>query len=146
MEVHIESSKTDQYWKSDWVLIACFGIYCQVGEITASSPERLFCGIIRTKAGEKLQKSGAISYTKLWKLVKQKLKQLGYTLNYELHSFRSGRATAAHVPFSITGNGSQRMQRMTTLRICCWFLGSLISNCYIYTCRSMGPFFAFLVC
>ena len=112
MEVRIRSSKTDQYRKGDKVMIArsdaptcpvrMLERYCQLADIELTSTKRLFRGMIRTKKGEKLRPAGAISYTRLRELVKQKLNQLGYDeKQFGVHSFRAGGASAAanaHVP------------------------------------------------
>lgn len=112
MKVHIRSSKTDQLRKGDKVMIARLAStscpvrmlekYCQLGGIDLASSSQLFRGISKSKSGEKLRRSGAISYTRLRELIKQKLQQLGYNeKEYGMHSLRAGGATAAanaHVP------------------------------------------------
>ena len=50
----------------------------------------------KSKNGEKLRKSGTISYTRVRELVLEKFAALGYdTASFGLHSFRAGGATLA---------------------------------------------------
>ena len=56
----------------------------------------MFRGVTQTKAGERLRKTGGLSYTRLRELLLSKISQLGYdpTL-FSMHSLRAGGATAA---------------------------------------------------
>ena len=57
---------------------------------------RLFRGIVHTREGEKLRKSGGLSYTRLRELLLAKIRQLGWDLDlFGMHSLRAGGATAA---------------------------------------------------
>ena len=100
LELHIRSSKTDQFRKGDSVLIArSEECTCPVGmleqyitraEIDLSSELHLFRGISHTKKGEKLRVT-SISYTRLREIVKTKLEEIGVDGGkYGLHSFRAG--------------------------------------------------------
>ena len=106
MSIHITSSKTDQYRKGDTVLVARTGSaacpvamlerYVAMAGIDLSSEARLFRGITRTKQGERLRASGALSYTRMRELFLKKLSELGYDpKQFGLHSLRAGGATAA---------------------------------------------------
>ena len=75
MRVSIKSSKTDQYRDGDEVVIARTGTptcpvnmmtrYFDMAGLTVQSSEKVFRGIVHTREGEKLRKSGGISYTRL---------------------------------------------------------------------------------
>ncbi len=106
MEVHIKSSKTDQYRQGAIVPIARSGLttcpvdmlrrYFTVGGLSTSSNDRLFRGISATKNGESLRQGGALSYTRMREIVLDKIRGLGYDAKrFGLHSFRAGGATAA---------------------------------------------------
>ena len=107
LELHIESSKTDQYREGASVVIAnvesskiCPVLrlrqYIELSEIKLESTERLFRAITKTKSGEVLQRSGGISYTRIRELVLERFQQLGYDpTQFGMHSFRSGGATLA---------------------------------------------------
>ena len=56
----------------------------------------MFQGIVHTKNGEQLRKSGHISYTKVRELMLQRLAMLGYDpIKFSIHGFRASGATAA---------------------------------------------------
>ena len=58
--------------------------------------EYIFRAIVNTKAGERLRRSGHLSYTRVRELMKQKLSSMGYDAKkFGMHSFRAGGATAA---------------------------------------------------
>ena len=106
MSIHISSSKTDQYRQGADVVVArghseiCpvarLEEYYSIANLDPQSTEKLFHAITRSKNGEKLRKSGSISYTRLRELVLQKVQELGYDPKmYGLHSFRSGGASLA---------------------------------------------------
>ena len=106
MEVHIVSSKTDQYRQGDSVMVARTGSltcpvamlerYYAMAAITKESRLRLFRGITATKSGERLRSQGGLSYTRLRELFLQKLRCLGFDAKqFGLHSLRAGGATAA---------------------------------------------------
>ena len=102
----IRSSKTDQFREGAEVVVARTGTstcpvakveqYVLLACIDLSLTERLFRAIQKLKNGEKLRKSGTISYTRVRELITSKFRQLGYDpSNFGVHSFRSGGATAA---------------------------------------------------
>ena len=78
MEVHITSSKTDQYRQGDSVVVARTGSatcpvallerYYGLAAITRESRLKLFRGIMATKSGERLRSQGGLSYTQLREL------------------------------------------------------------------------------
>ena len=73
MNVRILSSKTDQYWQGDTVLIAATSSptcpvsmmerYFSQAKLSHSSSLLLFHGITHTKHGKKLRSAGGLSYT-----------------------------------------------------------------------------------
>ena len=70
--------------------------YMEMAAIDTSSSDRLFRAITKSKNGEKLRKSGTISYTRVRELVLEKFAALGYdTASFGLHSFRAGGASLA---------------------------------------------------
>ena len=104
MEVHITSSKTDQYRQGDSVVVARTGSatcpvallerYYGMTAITRESRLKLFRSITATKSGERSQ--GGLSYTRLRELFLRKLTSLGFDAKqFGLHSLRAGGATAA---------------------------------------------------
>ena len=106
MEVHILSSKTDQFRQGAVVPIARSGLstcpvamierYVSLAGISLSSEKRLFRGIVKTKCGETLRPSGSLSYSRMRELVLRKIKDMGFDpREFGLHSFRAGGATAA---------------------------------------------------
>ena len=130
MIVTIRFSKTDQYRQGNQVLIAISGSptcpvamleqYAHLAAIDTKSDLRLFRGLVHTKKGMSLRKSGGISYTRISELVKDKLSSLGYDMYSKqlgLHSFRAGGAMAAANAqvkdrlFTVRGmtNGNQKL-------------------------------------
>lgn len=106
MSVHISSSKTDQYRQGDSVLVArtrtstcpvaMMERYVHMAEISTASSAKLFRGIVRSGNGEKLRRTGSLSYTRMREVFLAKLKSLGFDpKQFGLHSLRSGGATAA---------------------------------------------------
>ena len=106
MSIKLPRSKTDQYREGSSVVVARSGThtcpvavleqYCTRAELDLSSANFLFRGIVRTKSGEKLRKSGHISHTRVRELMLQRLAKLGYdATQFSMHSFRAGGATAA---------------------------------------------------
>ena len=102
----IESSKTDQYREGVSLVIARTGQvtcpvammerYCRMGEVDHTSQAKLFHGIVHAKSGECLRKDGGLSYTRLRKLLLEKVAQLGFDpALFGMHSLRAGGATAA---------------------------------------------------
>ena len=56
----------------------------------------VFRGIVATKSGERLRKSGKLSYTRVRELMLAKITSLGYDASrFGMHSFRAGGAMAA---------------------------------------------------
>ena len=70
--------------------------YFRRGESESTHKGFVFRGVTPTKAGERLRKTGRLSYTRLRELLLSKISQLGYdpTL-FSMHSLRAGGATAA---------------------------------------------------
>ena len=70
--------------------------YFRRGELESTHKGFVFRGVTPTKAGERLRKTGRLSYTRLRELLLSKISQLGYdpTL-FSMHSLRAGGATAA---------------------------------------------------
>ena len=88
MEVHIQSSKTDQFRQGSVIPIARSELptcpvamlekYIALGNIDLHSKERLFQAITKAKKGEVLRMCGSLSYTRMRELVLGKIKVLGY--------------------------------------------------------------------
>ena len=108
MVITIWASKTDQYREGRVVPIASTGNYnptCLVsmvrryiamGRIDITSDASLFRPICSTKRAVSLRSSGLLSYSRIRQLVLSKFSQLGYdAVEFGLHSFRAGGATAA---------------------------------------------------
>ena len=106
MIVAIYSSKTDQLYQGDEVVIVCTSIHtCQVAMlerymglagIDSTGDLFLFSAITRTKEGEKLRPSRQLGYSTLHELFKKNLVKLEYQAEqYGLHSLRAGGAIAA---------------------------------------------------
>ena len=70
--------------------------YFHRGELESTHKGFVFRGVTPTKTGERLRKTGGLSYTRLRELLLSKISQLGYdpTL-FSMHSLRAGGATAA---------------------------------------------------
>ena len=67
-----------------------------LGGIKLTDSRLLYRGIVKTKSGEKLRSSGGFSYTRMRKLLREKLVQLGYSPDsFGIHSLRAGGATVA---------------------------------------------------
>ena len=67
-----------------------------MGELENTLKECVFRGISVTKNGERLRKTGGLSYSRLRELLLSKISQLGYDPKpFGLHSVRAGGATAA---------------------------------------------------
>ena len=105
MAIKIIHSKTDQLRHGDEVVIArTRGDTCPVAmletyicraKISLSSENMLIRGIVSGKE-EKLRDAGGLSYTRMSELLKEKLHQLGFSVDdYSLHSLRAGGATTA---------------------------------------------------
>ena len=108
-ELFIKSSKTDQYRDGAWVVIACTGKptcpvsmlehYTSMGGILGSHEIFLFRGIVNTKSGFQLRKSGSISYTRVRELLLENLVKLGLDpKQYGLHSLKASAVANAGVP------------------------------------------------
>ena len=70
--------------------------YYAVAQIAKGDECYLFRGIVQTKKGEQLRKSGSISYTRAREVILKKFETLGIdTKQLGLHSFRTRGATAA---------------------------------------------------
>ena len=57
---------------------------------------RVFRGITKTRTGEKLRKSGGLSYSRAQEILLEKIKAMGWDPSqFGMHSLRAGGATAA---------------------------------------------------
>ena len=64
--------------------------------IKMDSSDYLFRNITKTKQGEKIRKSGKMSYTRVREIVKEKFQEIGLDVQkYGLHSLRARGATVA---------------------------------------------------
>ena len=106
MVIQITFSKTDQYREGASLVIACTGTptcpvsmmqrYFSMGQLVHDSQDYLFRGIMHTKSGECLRKGGGLSYSRLRKLLLEKISSLGMDPKlFGMHSLRAGGATAA---------------------------------------------------
>ena len=106
MVINVQSSKTDQYWEGASLVIARTGSvtcpvsmmerYFRVGELEHTSHGMLFRGIVQTKEGERLRKTGGISYSRLREVLLDKIAKLGFDpALFGMHSLQAGGATAA---------------------------------------------------
>ena len=102
----LPSSKTDQFRDGASVLVArtnsatcpvaMMERYYALASLKHTSSDYIFRGIVSTKAGERLRKSGHLSYTRVRELMLGKIASLGYNAScFGMHSFRAGGATAA---------------------------------------------------
>ena len=70
--------------------------YVALAKIDLASELKLFRGIINSKYGERLRKSGGLSYTRLRELFLVMIEAIGLNpKDFGLHSLRAGGATAA---------------------------------------------------
>ena len=86
MVINVVSSKTDQYREGASLVIARTGTptcpvdmmqkYFSMAGLSHTS-DKLFRGIVSTKAGERLRKEGGLSYSRLRELLLAKIEQLG---------------------------------------------------------------------
>ena len=106
MAISLPKSKTDQYRDGVTVMVARSGTstcpvamlerYFDKAALTQSSTSLVFRGIVKTKTGERLRRSGGISYSRVRELMLQKLSSLGFDPKaFGVHSFRAGGATVA---------------------------------------------------
>ena len=106
MVITLPRSKTDQYRDGSTVMVARSGTptcpvamleqYFSKAALIQSSTALVFRGIVNTKTGERLRKSGGISYSRVRELMLQRLSRLGFDPTaFGMHSFRAGGATAA---------------------------------------------------
>ena len=102
----IKSSKTDQFREGASLVVARTGAstcpvemmerYFRMGRLSVGSHDRVFRAVVRTKEGERLRKSGGLSYSRLRELLLEKISQLGMDPQlFGMHSLRAGGATAA---------------------------------------------------
>ena len=102
----IKSSKTDQFREGASLVVARTGAstcpvemmerYFRMGHLNVGSHDRVFRAVVHTKEGEKLRKSGGLSYSRLRELLLEKISQLGMDPGqFGMHSLRAGGATAA---------------------------------------------------
>ena len=67
-----------------------------MGKLDHSSPGLVFRGIVKTKEGEGLRRTGGLSYSRLRELLLDKIAKLGFDpALFGMHSLRAGGATAA---------------------------------------------------
>ena len=70
--------------------------YFTMGGLCPTSHERVFRGTTKTRTGEKLWKSGRLSYSRAWEILLVKIKAMGWDPSqFGMHSLRVGGATAA---------------------------------------------------
>ena len=103
----IKSSKTDQFREGAslvWQLrtgastcpVEMMECYFHMGRLSVGSNDRVFRAVVCTKEGERLRKSGGLSYSRLRELLLEKISQLGMDPPlFGMHSLRAGGATAA---------------------------------------------------
>ena len=101
----IKSSKTDQFREGASLVVARTGAstclvemerYFRLGRLSVGSHDRVFRAVAHTKEGERLHKSGGLSYSRLKELLLEKISQLGMDPGqFGMHSLRAGGATAA---------------------------------------------------
>ena len=106
MSISLPKSKTDQYRQGSSVLVARSATgtcpvaivekYLRKVELSCHGAEYVFRAIVHTKTGERLRRSGHLSYTRVRELMKEKLSSIGLdAAKFGMHSFRAGGATAA---------------------------------------------------
>ena len=106
MIINVASSKTDQYREGSSLVVARTGTetcpvsmlerYFTMGGLCHTSHERVFRGITKTRTGEKLRKSGGLSYSRAREILLEKIKAMGWDPSqFGMHSLRAGGATAA---------------------------------------------------
>ena len=106
MSINVQSSKTDQYREGASLVIARTGLvtcpvsmmerHFRIGKLDHSSPGLVFRGIVKTKEGEGLRKTGGLCYSRLRELLLDKIAKLGFDpALFGMHSLRAGGATAA---------------------------------------------------
>ena len=99
MVITLPKSKTDQFRDGSTVMVARSGpptcpvamLECYFSKVALvrSSTALVFRGIVNTKTGERLRKSGGISYSRVWELMLQRLSALGFDPTvFGMHSFR----------------------------------------------------------
>ena len=112
MKIFIESSKTDRLRDGAWVVIARTGMplcpvtmlerYMHMADISGTQNRSLFRAIVNIKNGQKLRKSGTISYARVRELVLERLSDIGSDPKrfglYNLHSGGASAAATAEVP------------------------------------------------
>ena len=104
MIITVASSKTDQYREGSSLVVArtwtgpvsMLERYFTMGGLCHTSHERVFRGITKTRTGEKLRKSGGLSYSRAQEILLEKIKAMGWDPSqFGMHSLRAGGATAA---------------------------------------------------
>ena len=96
MAVHIKHSKTDQMRQGDKVVIArtatgmcpvaMLEAYIIKGNVKLNSSQKVFRAIVSGKV-DKLRDTGGLSHSRMSKLVKEKLDELGFNAaEFGLHS------------------------------------------------------------
>ena len=106
MVINVASSKTDQYREGSSLIVArtrtetcpvsMLEKYFAMGGLCHMSHAKVFRGITKTKTGEKLQKSGGLSYSRAREILLEKIKAMGWDPSqFGMHSLRAGGATAA---------------------------------------------------
>ena len=67
-----------------------------MGGLCHTSHAKVFRGLTKTKTGEKLRKSGVLSYYRACEILLEKIKAMGWDPSqFGMHSLRAGGATAA---------------------------------------------------
>ena len=102
----IQSSKTDQFREGASLVVGRTGVstclvvmlerYFRMGGLSFGSHDKVFRVVVHTKEGERLHKTGGLSYARLRELLLEKIALLGMDAHlFGLHSLRAGGATAA---------------------------------------------------
>ena len=106
MVINVASSKTDQYREGSSLIVArtrtetcpvsMLEKYFAMGGLCHTSHAKVFRGITKTKTGEKLQKSGGLSYSRAREILLEKIKAMGWDPSqFGMLRLRAGGATAA---------------------------------------------------
>ena len=101
----IRSSKTNQFREGASLVVARTGTrtcpvemkrYFRMGRLSMGSHDRVFRAVVHTKEGERLRKSGGLSYSRLRERLLERTALVGMDPRlFGMHSLRVGGATAA---------------------------------------------------
>ena len=77
-------------------LVEMLECYFCMGGLSVGSHDRVFRAVVHTREGERLRKSGGLSYSRLRELLLEKISPLGMDPQlFGMHSLRAGGAMAA---------------------------------------------------